>query len=110
MVHGGPEALFAAEVLVGRLDTDMAKQELDLFQLASCYVAEASALVVSALQMLQGEMSGFRPPQSASKQNPRESHGPAYYLSFLGLDNVSDLWLVSRLASCQAARLIVSHL
>jgi hypothetical protein len=43
MVHSGPEALFAAEVLFGRLDTDMAKQELDLFQLASCYVAEASA-------------------------------------------------------------------
>jgi hypothetical protein len=26
-------------------------------------------MVVSALQMLQGEMSGFRPPQSASKQD-----------------------------------------
>lgn len=43
MVHGGPETLFAAEVLFGRLDADMAEQELDLFQLASCYVAEASA-------------------------------------------------------------------
>ncbi len=38
MIYGRSEALLAAKVLFSCLYADMAKQELDLFQFAACFV------------------------------------------------------------------------
>ena len=43
IIHGGADALFAAQVSFGGLDRNMAKQKLDLLQFASRYVAQPSA-------------------------------------------------------------------
>jgi hypothetical protein len=41
IIHGTSDSLFAAKVSLGRLDRDVAEQELDLFQFSSCRITKA---------------------------------------------------------------------
>ena len=43
VIHGGPDALLAAEISFRSLDRNVAKQELNLLQFASRYVAQPRA-------------------------------------------------------------------
>jgi hypothetical protein len=59
IIHGGPDALLAAEIPFRSLDRNVAKQELYLFQFAACCVAQprASPSQVVRRQLFDG---GFR--------------------------------------------------
>ena len=68
MIYSRSEALRATQVLFGCLYADMAKQELDLLQLAACFVCEALVLAPRAGHF---ETPGTAIPGSVSQELTR---------------------------------------